>query len=73
MYTVKTPLIRRISIKTVFLGPKNRPIRGPPVKVLPSRIGKYNEVLIMCLKNFIFFACDGRHRYLPSCFCDNFI
>ena len=31
MYTVKTPLIRWISIKTVFLGPKNRPIRGVSV------------------------------------------
>ena len=28
---MKTPLIVRISISTVFLGPKNRTIRGPPV------------------------------------------
>ena len=31
VYTIKTPLIGRISIKTVFLGPKNCPIIGVPV------------------------------------------
>jgi hypothetical protein len=30
VYTVKTPLIGWISIKTVFFGSKNRPIRGVP-------------------------------------------
>ena len=31
VYIIKTPLIGRISIKTFFLGPKIRPIRGVPV------------------------------------------
>ena len=31
VYTIKTSLIGRISIKTVFFGPKNLPIRGVPV------------------------------------------
>ena len=32
VYTIKTLLIGRISIKTVFSGPKNHPIRGVPVQ-----------------------------------------
>ena len=32
----KTPLMGRISIKTVF--PKNRPIRGPPVIIIEKVI-----------------------------------
>ena len=31
VYTIKTPLIGRISIKTGFLGPQNRSIWGVPV------------------------------------------
>ena len=34
VYTIGTLLIGRILLRRVFLGPKNRPIRGVPVQLL---------------------------------------